>query len=544
MRTREAVSPEKLRGGFYSPEILVKLCLDRVQTLLASRDGLRVLEPTAGDGAFLRGLQAHALGSRVGHVEAIELLDSEATKIDRFLDRSELPGRVLNANVLEWYTAGNTRDYDVVLANPPYVRFQFINDEDKQRAKDLSSELGVVGSSVSNLWIPVFLLALNSLADGGVFSVILPTEFLTGVSASRVRGWLLDNTTDLSIDLFKPGSFPAVLQEVLVLSGRRTSANQTSTVEFADHNGGSHTWTHVVDRDAKTWTAYLLSPAEVEAYRFAQALKSVDTLGRVARFSVSTVTGANAYFCLSTSEVRAHELEPWALPLLGRSRQARGLFFTGEDHGLLADEDQPSWILSFAANRPDPTKVRKALEYIHRGELLDIHTRYKTRIRTPWYRVPIVSAGDLLLSKRSNEFPRVIANHAKAITTDTIYKGQVLASSGVTANDVTASFHNSLTLLSAEIEGRSFGGGVLELVPSEVSALLIPTSPEMHEHLPRLDATYRESRDGAALIEATDGAIEDLVPELTQDVMDSLRGARDSLLTRRIVRSTSEFYED
>lgn len=544
MRTREAVSPEKLRGGFYSPDILVELCLNRVQALLASRDELRVLEPAAGDGAFLRGLRAHPLGSRVAHVEAVELLDSEATKIDRLLERSGLPGRVLNENVLEWYAVDNSRDYDVVLANPPYVRFQFIDDADKQRAKDLSSELGVAGSSVSNLWIPVFLLALNSLTDGGVFSVILPTEFLTGVSASRVRAWLLDNTTDLSIDLFKPGSFPAVLQEVLVLSGRRTSASQTSTVEFTDHNGGTHTWTHAVDRDAKTWTAYLLSPAEVDAYRFAQTLESVRTLGRVARFSVSTVTGANAYFCLSTSEVREHKLEAWALPLLGRSRQARGLIFTGEDHGLLANEDQPSWILSFAANRPDPSTVRKALEYIHRGESLDLHTRFKTRIRTPWYRVPIVPAGDLLLSKRSNEFPRVIANHAKVVTTDTIYKGQVIPSSGVSADDVTASFHNSLTLLSSEIEGRSFGGGVLELVPSEVASLLIPTSPEMHKYLPRLDVEYRESRDGAALIEATDGAIKNLVPELSQDVMDSLRGARDSLLMRRIVRSTPGFYEE
>lgn len=36
-----------------------------------------------------------------------------------------------------------------------------------------------------------------------------------------------------------------------------------------------------------------------------------------------------------------------------------------------------------------------------------------------------------------------------------------------------ASFHNSFTLLWAEIEGRSFGGGVLELVPSEVGRLKV-----------------------------------------------------------------------
>src|SRR5690606_27315951 len=84
--------------------------------------------------------------------------------------------------------------------------------EQLQLRRAISADLGAAGSSVSNLWIPVFLLSLSKLRDGGVFSMILPTEFLTGISANAVRNWLLANATDLTIDLFKPGSFPAVLQ--------------------------------------------------------------------------------------------------------------------------------------------------------------------------------------------------------------------------------------------------------------------------------------------------------------------------------------------
>ena len=81
--------------------------------------------------------------------------------------------------------------------------------------------------------------------------------------------------------------------------------------------------------------------------------------------------------------------------------------------------------------------------------------------------------GSILASKRSHRYPRVILNGANAYTTDTIYRGRLLPGCSRNPADLVASFHNSLTLLTAEIEGRSFGGGVLELVPSEVGRLLV-----------------------------------------------------------------------
>ena len=37
MRTRDEVTAEKLRGGFYSPDPLVDLCLDRIASLTRGR---------------------------------------------------------------------------------------------------------------------------------------------------------------------------------------------------------------------------------------------------------------------------------------------------------------------------------------------------------------------------------------------------------------------------------------------------------------------------------------------------------------------------
>ncbi|WP_279305352.1 Eco57I restriction-modification methylase domain-containing protein [Propionibacterium freudenreichii] len=537
------MSDDKLRGGFYSPDVLVDLCLARVSALLSPISKLRVLEPAAGDGAFLRGLHRSPLVQDVEHVEAVEINEADAAKAAEELSRLNLAGKVVHDNVLRWSTQAQS-DYDLVLANPPYVRFQFISEEDKQRSRDIASQLGTAGNSVSNLWIPVFLISLAKLREGGVFSVILPTEFLTGVSASAVRNWLIQNSTDLTIDLFKPGSFPAVLQEVLILTGRRTarSSERVAAVQFHDHNGGTRSWSHMVAAGLGTWTSFLLLPDQHQALVDAQSLASVRPIGEAARFSVSTVTGANNYFCLDREQVKSYRLEQWAIPMLPRSRYAEGLVYGEQDAAKLDDDGRPAWMLSFAANKPSPIEHDGASRYLARGQSLEIDKRFKCRVRTPWYRVPVVPAGDLLLSKRSNRFPRVIANHAKVVTTDTIYRGLLLPSSSVTADDFTATFHNSLTLLSAEIEGRSFGGGVLELVPSEVASLRMPMMAGAGAELERLDRVARESSDPEALVVETDRLVAKLLPEVNDSLLESLGSARETLLRRRLERGHSQFY--
>ncbi len=543
MRTRDEVTDDKLRGGFYSPDVLVDLCLERAAATLGGGSDIRVLEPSSGDGAFLRGLARSVLRDRVEHVEAVELVESEAVKSGRALAGLGLPGRAVHENVLRW--AGSApADFDLVLANPPFVRFQFISDEDKQRAKGIAAALGTGGNSVSNLWIPVFLVALDKLRVGGVFSVILPTEFLTGVSASYVRNWLLVNTTDLTIDLFKPGSFPAVLQEVLVLTGRKTAPQRVDSarVQFHDHNGGTRSWSHTIAVGLGTWTSFLLLPGEHEALAAVAAIKDVRALGSVARFSVSTVTGANNYFCLTGDQVDGNGLRAWAIPLLPRARHAQGLIFDADDERQLEVDGAPAWMISFAADKPSPETNPLAHRYLEKGRDLGIDRRFKCRVRSPWFRVPVVPSGDLLMSKRSNWYPRVIANHAGVVTTDTIYRGQMLPGSRVSADDFTATFHNSLTLLSAEIEGRSFGGGVLELVPSAISALRVPLIAGAGAELAKLDELARRATDPEDLIAATDELVSRLLPALDREVLDALGDARHTLMSRRMQRTHATFY--
>jgi adenine-specific DNA-methyltransferase len=542
VKTADRVSADKLRGGFYSPAPLVRACLDRVAELAGGQHGLRVLEPSAGDGAFVRGLAGHQIARRVARLTVVEINAAEAAKCQAALDTAPFGGAVLRGSVLGAARPQHGR-HDVAVGNPPFVRFQFLSRDDRRGALGVARDSGLPITGVSNLWIPVLLAALHGLRPGGAFAFIVPSECFTGISARSVRTWLTSCTENLRADLFPPGSFPGVLQEVVVLSGRKAPIRSAALrvvehVERVGPAGSPRSWSHRIDPDAPTWTRYLLSPAQLSALGQLARIPGFQPLSAVARVSVSTVTGANTFFSVDDGLLAQHDLATWALPLLPRIRHAAGLTFGPDDHGDLAAAGCPRWLLNFAAGLPAPADSPPAESYLRQGQELGLPDRYKCRIRTPWYRVPVVRPGTLLLSKRSHRYPRLVVNAAEAVTTDTIYQGTMLGHARGREAGLVAGFHNSATLLTAEIEGRSFGGGVLELVPTEIGRLSVPLIPGMGAHLGHLDRLARTAGpDSSDLVERTDTLLRQAVPALTADLLGTLREARAALLQRRMDRS-------
>ncbi len=538
MKSRGEVSAQKLRGGFYTPTPLVEFCLDRLRPLLPARGDLKILEPSAGDGAFLRGIASNpALGKRTKEMLAVEPLDLEAEKCRRSFARSRIDGSVYVESAVKW-GADSEQWFDAAVGNPPFVRYQFISAWDKAQIARLGERLGLSFAGVSNLWLPVLVAALSRVRPNGAFSFVVPTEILTGLSARLLREWLTTNSDGLRIDLFEPGSFPEVLQEVVVLSGRRVEEPVAApALTIAEHgsDGSERSWVHRLDPEHPSWTRYLLTPTQLHAFDEARASDSVRSLGDLARFQVSIVTGANDFFSVSAADLAGFELEPWARPLLPRIRHAPGLLYTATDQAATREAGARSWLLDFSEQAEDPLGQTGAARYLREGRKRKLHKRYKCRIREPWFRVPQIVKGCLLLSKRSHRYPRVIVNEADAYTTDTIYRGELRPDAAISARALSASFHSSLTLLAAELEGRSFGGGVLELVPSEIERLAIATPAGAEEWMPRLDAIAR-SGDEEGVVAATDAG---LISSggLDAELVETLSEARFELLDRRLARN-------
>lgn len=550
MKTLDEVSSDKLRGGYYTPTPLIEICLNRIVEFGQASKRLVVLEPSVGDGAFLRSLTTHPISNQIESFVGLEINPQEAQKCREFALDAPFEASIRTTSALEWAVTTDEL-YDVVVGNPPFVRFQFVNQSDFQDAATLGMLLGVPFRGVSNLWIPVTLGALNRLRPGGVMALVVPAELFTGLSAGDVRRWLLSNFEELRIDLFEPGSFPQVLQEVVIISGRKidrqvTFPHSQTNVEFVEHSGSAGSerhWSQLILASVQSWTRYLLTTTQLEALSEVCNLANVKAFNTVAKLEVSIVTGANDFFSVNKTELELFELHQWAEPLLPRIRHASGLVYTNEDHRVTIEEGAKAWLLNFSEDRPDPRTFAGASKYLAIGEKLNLHKRYKTSIRTPWYRVPSVWPGKLMLSKRCHLYPRLVYNEAGVVTTDTIYRGQMLPQYAGRELDLVGTFHNSLTLLTAEIEGRSFGGGVLELVPSEIARLAVPLplDVDVQADFQRLNCiapqTAFNPQTQNGLIEETDALLARYLPGLNANHLHLLQQAREFLLKRRLSRN-------
>jgi len=540
MKIMDEVTSEKLRGAFYTAPSLVQACLRRVTTLLDTRRPLRVLEPSSGDGAFIRGFEPYVVRGEITkpHITCVELIESEATACREALKKHHLEGHVVHSSFFGWADK-NDCTFDAVVGNPPFVRYQFVPENDRLLAEWMLRARGKELQGVSNLWIPFVLLSLDLLREGGAFALVLPSELLSTISGGQVRSELVRRFHSLQVDLFPRDTFPDILQDVLVLSGVRTEQAQPRRhVTFSEHTpSGIRQWQHEVMDNGESWTRYLLTCEEREAFSVASALPGFHPLKEVATIGVAIVTGANNFFAVDEAAVEKFGLQQWVRPLLARTADSLGIVFTKGDHREARQQGKKSWLLDFSEHRPDPMQFDRPAEYLKLGALQGLPERYKCRIRSPWYRVPQIQHGSLMVAKRAHQHHRMIFNQPNVVTTDTIYRGEMKPLFRGREHELVSGFHNSVTLLSAEVQGRSYGGGVLELVPSELSRLTVPLAAT-GGHLEELDAVSRAAggqRDAQdVLVEATDAVLCHSVPGYS-DVVGVVASARQRLRKRRFL---------
>jgi hypothetical protein len=90
---------------------------------------------------------------------------------------------------------------------------------------------------------------------------------------------------------------------------------------------------------------------------------------------------------------------------------------------------------------------------------------------------------------------------------------------------------NTWTLLASEITGRSYGGGVLELMPGEANKLPIPEPVEALDGIFDIVDDRVRSRDMFTAVETVDGIV--LPAHMPRSDKNLLRETLEGLIQRR-----------
>lgn len=506
-----ALDADKLRGGYYtSGELARWMCA------WAIRDaGELVLEPSCGDGAFLEAASARleALGAkgpaRANHLRGIEIVPDEADKA-RMRLKDGLGMRaddvVVNSDFFAWWSRPGRPEFDVVVGNPPFIRYQSFPEPHRSRAMDIMHGQGLSPNRLTNIWVPFVVAAAAALKEGGRMALVLPAELLQVSYAAQLRSFLTDRFGRVDLIACNELFFEKAEQEVLLLladearptpsASNPCKVNLTESDSVADIvkrtprevlSGASP---KTVCHDSEKWLKYFLNEKEISFMRSLRAGENTVELGSYASVNVGVVTGKNQFFVLRESEVEKLGLQGYTMPLIGRSAHLEGAKVDKAGWRTLASEDQRVHLLHLAPS--NGTKPKGALaSYIRLGESQDVHKGYKCSVRTPWYAVPSVYVPDAFVFRQIYDFPRIVLNEAGATATDTIHR---MRSHGADPRAIVSNSYSYLTAASAEIEGRSYGGGVLELEPTEAQKLLMPAALGDALPLEECDALIRAGR--------------------------------------------------
>ena len=145
-------------GQVFTPPTVVNFMLD------LCRNKGRALEPSAGDGAFFQLLQ-----ERQPDCVGIEI------------DAEVAPAGI---EIRDFFDYPISEQFDTIIGNPPYVRFQDVAVDTKNRLK---SDLF---DARSNLFLFFIEKCVHHLKPGGELIFIVPREFIKLTAAKKLNAWL------------------------------------------------------------------------------------------------------------------------------------------------------------------------------------------------------------------------------------------------------------------------------------------------------------------------------------------------------------------
>jgi adenine-specific DNA-methyltransferase len=531
---------KKKLGQYYTPDQVAVALTDWA---IRSVDD-RILDPSFGGCAFLKAALSSLV--KLGSPRPIEQVFGVDVHDSAWRSIRDLPGaagNMPNFPLADFFdiTPQNFREgrFDAVVGNPPYIRHHSLSTDQVGKAKKATSAGGYEVPRAADYWVYFVFHSLAFLRSGGRLGLVLPTSFLSAKYASGLRSVISSHFNNTKIVLVEERLFKDAQEgTVLVLADGWNQPKHTTflAVSTAASVAEMSRTASVVERpmpldgNIPGWKKVLLSDEANSLMERFDRRGDLVQLGSIARIGIGVVTGANDFFVLKPSKASELDIQSrYLTPIIHSSTCLNNLVLATSDVDRLQRDDVESLLLT------PPTQVRSqaVARYLRSRMARTARQSSQCKARQPWYVVTNLEPSDALLTYVNGTNARLVLNRARALCTNSVHR--VWWKEKLTQQQqrlIALSSMTTLTAVSAEICGRTYGGGVLKLEPSEAARVLVLNPKRI---APLVDSAFTavcKLLSTGKVDEATQRADEAVLAgliELTTREITVLRSARDLL---------------
>jgi len=454
---------QKKLGQFFTPPHIAKFMSEWV--LNNPSENLTILDPAAGLGIFERVI--NTISNKSVNFDLWEL-DNEIIKdLKSILKQENINNKLL---VGDFLNSSWDKKYDGIISNPPYYKHHYIPNK-LDLVEKYKSKTEYKFSAQTNIYCWFLIKCLNQLKSGGRLAFILPSEFLNSNYGEKVKEYFINS--ELSIKLlnidYKISVFDKALTTSLIILAEKSS-NPQNTISFFSVscdkqldidflNNGSSLKRNKEDLDNFVkWKNYF-KINKTDTY------KNLVRLHNFGKFSRGIATGANKYFTLSQNEVNNRDLPKKCLiPVVSKSNQVNSPFFNNEDYQILKNNDNRIYLFNGKA-----TVNKSVKDYIKLGEQNNIHKRYLTKNRDPWYSLENREVSKMWITVFSRDGIKLIWNKTNCVTLTCFHNFFPTIYGQNIQKVIFVYLHTELAFELLEREKREYGDGLDKFEPGDIS---------------------------------------------------------------------------
>jgi adenine-specific DNA-methyltransferase len=462
MNFSTGVSSQKRSGAYYTPDEVADCLLKWV----IREEGDRLLDPSCGDGRFIR-----------GHRNSVGIeqdLDAARHAVER------APAALVHEGDFFAWASNTLERFECAAGNPPFIRYQTFKGDVRERALRLCARAGAAFSGLSSSWAPFLVGTATLLQPGGRMAFVVPAEIGHAPYAAPLIEFLARNFAVLHIVAVREKLFPELSEDCWLLYsegyGRSTSEIRFSALRsFKPMHAPPKTYARVpVDEWRTTWGCrlrpFLMSASARSLYREVVTDEETRRFGDLATIGIGYVTGSNDFFHLRPSQAKQWGIPPKLLkPTVRNARALPSHRLTRETVARWRRDDEQMLLLHLPKTGSIDRSVRRYLDS-EAGQ--EARQAYKCRVREPWYSVPDVHVPDFILSYMSGIEPSLVRNEAGCSCTNSVHSVRLRKGAG----EFLSAWKSPFAKLSCELEGHPLGGGMLKLEPREASRIALPSA--------------------------------------------------------------------